>query len=441
MSMDHIKSPPAEIPIYGEADVLIVGAGFAGISAAVSAARAGQKVILLEKNAIPGGLATLGHVCIYLPLDDGLGHRIFGGMAEEMLHVSIRYGYDTLPDQWRQNSATAPVSSGRYQSHFNIPACVMALDEFLAENKVQVIYDALFSRPIMEGKVCKGVIMETKQGQVAFLGKMVIDASGDADVMHRAGAACEESTSIVSHWAYELDVKELPKAVESGRAFDAFSLRWIGLRPDADNSKTELPRFYGTTLDGVNRYIQYSRKIALDFLKEHQEPSYTMLTLPTMAQFRTTRHIVGAKTFETVAGVSIPDSVGCVSFGLHNPSSVYEFPYGAIIDSSLKNMLAAGRIVACQPGLGWEMMRLIPACVYTGQVAGTAAALALRLGCSVQDLPLSELQAALSATGIMIHMDDSLRDNASKIAYANPTAQFDSHIHNDNLAYKPHETE
>lgn len=437
--METVQSPAITVPLHSESDVLVIGGGFAGISAAVSAARMGQKVILLEKAAILGGLATSGHVCIYLPLDDGLGHKIFGGMAEELLHVSIRYGYNTLPPEWSQGITEVNAPSGRYQSHFNIPAGVMALEEYLADNGVEVVYDALFTRPIMDGNVCKGIIAETKEGAVAFLAKMVVDASGDADVMYRAGADCEEQTSIVSHWTYELDVKDLPKAIESGKAFDAFYLRWIGLRPDADNSETELPRYYGTTLDGVNSYLKCSRQIALKFLKEHQSPSYTMLTLPTMAQFRTTRHIVGVQTFEPEGGVSRPDSVGCVSFGLHNPSNVYEFPYGAVIDKHLKNILAAGRIVACHPGLGWETMRLIPACSFTGQVSGTAAALAIKLGCSVQEVPLETLQAALCATGVMIHMDDRLRDNESQVAYPDPTAQFDPHIRNDNLAYRPHD--
>ncbi len=305
-----------------------------------------------------------------------------------------------------------------------------------------MVFDALFSEPLMNGHTCEGVIVDTKQGRVAYMAKAVVDASGDADVMYRAGAACEESESIVSHWAYEIDTtKDLPKAAETGRAFDAFSLRWIGLRPDADNSGSKLPRFHGTTLEGVNDYVKFSRGLALDFLKEHQDPSYAMLTLPAMAQFRTTRKIVGQKTFETNSGVSLEDSVGCVSFGLHNPSGVYEFPYGAVIDGKITNIFAAGRIVACRPGLGWEMMRLIPACAFTGQVSGTAAAMAAELGCSAQEIPVEDLQKRLAETGVLIHMPDHVRNNGSERAFKNPTAHFDPHIRNDNLAYKAHEVD
>lgn len=433
----EFRIPEEAASVKGIADVIIIGGGFAGVSAALAASRAGKTVILLEKSVVLGGLGTLGHVCIYLPLDDGLGHRIYGGYAEEMLYTSITYSYNTLPENWQRGAKSSPTPGERYQTHFNIPACVMALDELMEKNHVCVVFDALFTKPIMDGSHCRGVIVETKSGSEVYLGKMIIDASGDADVMYRAGASCTEQKSIVSHWAYEVDSETLKEGLASGRAVDSFALRWIGLRPDADNSASELPRFYGTTSEGVNGYIQCSRKLARDFLKKHQRRDYAMLTLPTMAQFRTTRRITGQKELPLVPGAHLEDSVGCVINCLDSPAAVYEFPYGAVIDSHLTNLLAAGRIVAAG-GIGWEIMRYIPGCVFTGQVAGTAAALAIDLGCTVQELPIVKLQELLSSTGVMIHMDEELRGNQGRPAYANAVEKFDPHIRNDNLAYSPH---
>lgn len=101
-----------------------------------------------------------------------------------------------------------------------------------------------------------------------------------------------------------------------------------------------------------------------------------MLTLPTMAQFRSMRRITGLKELPLKSGEHLDDSVGCVMNSLDSLAAVYEFPYGAIIDSHLSNLFAAGRIVAAG-GVGWEIMCYIPSCVFTGQAAGTAA-LALR---------------------------------------------------------------
>ena len=72
----------------------------------------------------------------------------------------------------------------------------------MKDEGVNVIFDTAFCAPIMEGNCCKGVIVENKSGRTAYLAKMVIDASGDADVLYRAVAECETQKNIVSHWAY-----------------------------------------------------------------------------------------------------------------------------------------------------------------------------------------------------------------------------------------------
>ena len=357
-----------EIPVAGEADVIVVG--LAGVGAAVAAARNGMSVILIEKSFVLGGLATLGHVCVYLPLDDGLGHKIHGGLAEELLYVCCRYSYNTIPDCWKGGPSFVENPEGRYQTTFNIPACIMALDEFLEAEHVKVIFDTNFCLPIMEGNLCKGVIVENKSGRSAYLAKMVVDASGDADVLFRAGAECETQKNIVSHWTYEVDVEK----IRNGNARDVLhnvQMRWFGLRPDVDNSGSKLPTFYGTTCEGVNDYIKLSRSLALDYLKKNQRDGYAMMTLPFMPQFRMTRRLKGLKEMEAVPRVHVESSVGCVIHCLESPEEVYEFPYEALIDSRIENIVAAGRIVSAG-GRAWEIMRFIPSCVLTGQAAGTA---------------------------------------------------------------------
>lgn len=438
MANKFIRETQREIPIWGESDLLVVGGGFGGIAAAVAAARCGKKVTLIEKSIMLGGLATLGHVCIYLPLCDGLGHKIYGGLAEELLYTTIKYGYSTLPEDWKYGVKSLEKPKGRYATHFNIPACVMAFDELMDENSINVVFDTVFCVPIMEGDTCRGVVAENKSGRGAYLAKMIVDASGDADVMYRAGADCMEQKSIVSHWAYELDLKTMEDGIRTGRIQNAFRLRWIGLRPDADNSRSGMPKFYGTTSDGVNAYIKLSRTLALNFLKENQRPDYAMLSLPAMAQFRTTRRIIGQKELPLVPGVHLEDSVGCVINCLDNPAQVYEFPYGALFDGKIKNILTAGRIVAAG-GIGWEIMRYIPGCAFTGQVSGTAASMAIDAGCGVQSVNVGKLQKKLAETGVMIHMDEQLRGNEGKPAYENPKEQFDPLISVDSLCYPaPH---
>lgn len=435
MTENTICIQPAEIQIYDTTDVVVVGGGVAGIGAAIAAARNGKKVTLVEKSCILGGLATLGHVCVYLPLDDGVGNKVFGGLAEELLHVCIKRSYNTLSPEWQKGTMRVEKPSARYRTHFNIPAAVFSLDEIMEQEGVTVIYDAVFSEPIMEGSRCKGVVLETKQGRVALMTGMVVDASGDADVFYRAGAECEEQKSIVSHWCYELRPDVMRAGLESGKIINTLRLRWLGLRPDVDNSSSELSHFYGTTIEGVNGYLNLSRKLARNYLDQNDAPDYAMISLPYMAQFRMTRRIRGMKELDMTAADQFQnDSVGCVCSALACPAPVYELPYGTLLDPKLENIAAAGRIIAAG-GAGWEMMRLIPAAVFTGQVAGTATALALEQGTTLQEVDLTVLQNRLAETGVLIHIPDYMQGNKNRNKTDNPKYLADPLIKADALSY------
>ncbi len=424
------------IEVAGESDVIVVGGGLAGVAAAVAAARNGAAVTLLEKSCVLGGLATLGHVCVYMPLDDGLGHRIHGGLAEELLRVCIRYGYNNIPECWAEGTPAPEEAAGRrYQSTFNIPACIMALDEYMKDEHVDVVFDTSFCAPIMEGSRCRGVIVENKSGRTAYLAKMVVDASGDADVLYRAGAPCETQKNIVSSWTYEVDTEKIKATPETDVLMNV-KMRWFGLRPDMDNSGSTIPTFYGTTCDGVNDYLKLSRSLALDYLKKNQRGSYAMMTIPFMPQFRMTRRLKGLEEMEVVSRRHAAHSVGCVIHCLENPEEVFEFPYECLIDKRIENIAAAGRIVSAG-GRGWEIMRFIPSCVLTGQAAGTAAAMAVRAGCTLQEVDVAALQENLAATGVMIHMTDELMHNPVRPKRViNATANTPT-INTDSLSY-PH---
>ena len=101
-------------------DVAVCGGGFAGISAALAAAREGKKVILFEKQYMLGGLGTAGLVTVYLPLCDGFGHQVSFGIAEELLKLSITYGAeDKYPENWLDNIGTRTEKDKRYEVQYN----------------------------------------------------------------------------------------------------------------------------------------------------------------------------------------------------------------------------------------------------------------------------------------------------------------------------------
>lgn len=423
-----------QTPVVQKTDILVVGGGLAGVSAAVAAARLGKKVTILEKSIVLGGLATLGHVCIYLPICDGLGNRVYGGQAEEFMRLCAKYSYHTIPDCWKPGTQHVDAPSGRYRSEFNIPACVLSLDELTQELGIDVVFDCLFCDAVMDGSHCRGVIAENKSGRCAYLADYIIDASGDADLVYRAGCTCEAIPNIVSHWTYEIDMDHIRSHLSSGKARDMISMRWFGLRPDADNSKSEIPQFYGTTSEGVNGYIRLSRSLALDYLKKNDRDDLCMLTLPFMPQFRMSRRLVGMEEFRLNTG-HVETSVGCVCHSMENPAAHHEFPYGALIDRRLDNVFVAGRMVSAG-GYAWEVARVIPCCVFTGQVAGTAAAQALDAGrIAVQDIDIPRLQRTLADGGITIHMDDRFLAMRSEKQFQKEPSRNGSGVKTDTLAY------
>lgn len=107
-----------EIPLRGSYDVVVCGGGVAGVGAALSARRAGKRVLLLEKSLFLGGLATLGLINFFVPMCNGRGRQIVTGLAEELLRLSIRYGYDTLPAEWASGEP-GPGAKTRYVTRFS----------------------------------------------------------------------------------------------------------------------------------------------------------------------------------------------------------------------------------------------------------------------------------------------------------------------------------
>ena len=201
-----------ETSIENGAEVIVVGGGIAGVAAAVAAARSGADVLLLEKGALLGGLATNGLISWYEPLCDGHGEQLMTGLAEELLRLSIRYGDDTLPRIWKDEARPVDRSlispekqhpiGGRYATFFSPTIFQLALDELLKKEGVRIRLDILAARPVMEGSRCTGICCESKSGRQYFPAKIVVDASGDSDMFFRAGAPCAEGQNYFSFLAH-----------------------------------------------------------------------------------------------------------------------------------------------------------------------------------------------------------------------------------------------
>jgi len=186
-------------------DVVVVGAGVAGVAAALQCARSGLHTALVEKTILLGGLATTGLVNVFLPLCDGLGHQVIFGIAEELLWASLRYGPGAVPAIWTGDAPRPEIGQPmpRLQAAFSPAAFALALDEVVLEAGVEPWLDTLVTHPLLEGDRVVGLQVENKSGRGVLYATCVVDATGDADVAARAGAPCVTGHNWLSLWALE----------------------------------------------------------------------------------------------------------------------------------------------------------------------------------------------------------------------------------------------
>jgi len=397
--MDFINETN-EVPIVGKYDVIVVGGGIAGVGAALGARRQGCKVLIIEKSVMLGGLATLGFIAYYLPLCDGRGKKVTGGIAEELLYLSIKYGYHNLAPEWRDGTGLG--AKKRYTSIYSPPEFIYAMDELMMAEGIDLLFDTVFCRPVMKGDTCQAVIVENKTGRTAYKAKMFVDASGDADLLYRAGVKCVEEKNYLAYWFYNTDLKKMKRAVEHGNVKEGISLEWRGsFRKDGTYTMGE-KEYKATNAKHVTRFILNGRKILKDEIVKNRKNNGSLLALPGMAQFRRTRRVKGIyRLNEKDALKRFDDSIGCTGHWL-KPGIVYEIPYRTLVAKDFPNVFASGRAISAS-GDAWEATRVIPPAVLTGQAAGTAAALAIKQKCAATDVPMGDLQKELESTGVILH--------------------------------------
>jgi hypothetical protein len=388
-----------EVLVQDTHDVIIVGGGVAGVGAAVGAAREGAKVLLIEKSVVLGGLATIGLINWYEPLCDGAGTKLIGGIAEELLKLSIRYGFDNLADEWR-DQRNGVGTRKRYATLFSPMLFAMALDEYLSDHGVRIRLDSLATYPAMNGKRCQGVIVESVSGREFFPAEVVIDSTGDASILHRAGMPTALGENYLSYVAHGTSYELARKFVEN-RNMSQFR-PWFSVGSDMNGRghPQDLPPFHGDSAEAVTSFVLAGRKVLFDKLKADDRNSRDVTMLPTMPQFRKIRRLVGEYQFTgQELNVKFPDAIGAAG-DFRARDRRFQIPYGCLYHRDFPNLLAAGRIVSASED-GWEITRVIPVAVMTGEAAGIAAAMSARSGTSVAQVNLPDLQRKLAASGVL----------------------------------------
>ncbi len=186
MSSKTITEPARQIPLYGEYEITVLGGGPAGIAAAVAAARAGKRTLLIERYGFLGGMGTAAGVTNFCGLHanvHGEMHRVVQGVASDLLARIDHLGGLNAPHL---------ILGKIFAQAYDTAAYKIAADDLLAAHKVDILFHALGAGVVMQDdKRVSALMVETKAGRQAVRSDIFIDCSGDGDLAAWAGARFE----------------------------------------------------------------------------------------------------------------------------------------------------------------------------------------------------------------------------------------------------------
>lgn len=394
-----------KLPASGSYDVIVCGGGVSGVSAAISCAERGKSTLLIEKSTILGGLATLGLINLFVPMCNGRGKQIIFGRCEKWVRESAKYGYDTIPDDWQKGEPKVPTDM-RYLSWFSPYIFAEQMTEDVVNAGIDLKFDCNAVEPVMDGNVCYGVITFSKSGLEYYTCKMLIDATGDLDVMRRAGVPCKAGKNFATYMGKQITLDTCKEAVEKNNIYYAIKhVSGYSASLYGTNQPEGVPLWSGLTCDEVSDYIITNQLKMLDNIKTDGRLSREVTALPLMPQFRTSCRLIGDYTFtEKDVYRHFDDSV-CAINDFDHRDYLYEVPLRTLCRNDYPNMITAGRSASAE-GYGWDVIRVIPPAILTGQAAANAACLAIDSECDVSSVDIKTLQKMLEEENVMIHFPD-----------------------------------
>lgn len=393
----------------GEYDIIVAGGGVAGVAAALSARRHGvKKVLLVEKTVNIGGLATTGLINMFTPMCNGKGVKIMRGMADEFFWESVRYGWDTVTDEWKDGKEPGEGAKTRFMTRYSPWIFSFRLTEMLKEESVDIFLDTVIVDALCENGHVNGLVLESKSGREYYRAKYIVDATGDCDVFKRAGAPTVEGKNYFTYVAHKISVESCQKVVETQNIRYAMS-DFMGGEASlyGKRHREDKPKYVGVTKEDVTEYVVDNQLILFDKIKDDDRKSRDVVQIPFMPQFRTTRHLKADYSMtEDDVYKHHEDSV-CAICDFDNCYKLYEVPLRTMINSDYDNIIAVGRCASAE-GYTWDVLRVIPSAILTGQASGVVLANCLENNTAVKDTNIKAVQEMLEADNVMIHFDDKL---------------------------------
>ncbi|MEN6496669.1 MAG: FAD-dependent oxidoreductase [Thermoguttaceae bacterium] len=438
----YVMVPQRRVPVLAEADVVVCGGGTAGIAAACCAARHGAKVVLLERWPSVGGMATNALVNIWHTSDRA--KQVIFGFVQELVDRAgpFVHRYAEYPK--------------RPETHWFDPEGMrMVLHRTLDEFRVRTFCGLQAVESIVEDNRIRGVLVDTKTGRKAVLGRIVIDATGDGDVAANAGLPFDfgrPSDGRVQGMTMMFEVRGADEAV--GRAtprdqvqavlkkmrelrdqgsFPQFNERHASYYlPSAANGLYNMCPANGNPLleEELTRLSAQARRDVYQYhdLWRHELPGYAKSQIAQMGfsiGIRESRRIRGQKTLDgpmVVSAAKQPDAIGhgFWMIDIHDPKGTgytthsdqkkelmppkgesYHIPLGICLNRQIPNLAVVGRC-ASTTHEGLASVRLQSHCMVMGQGVGTAAAMALDAGVEMAQVDIGRLQETLRKDGVYL---------------------------------------
>ena len=451
--MRYIEEKAKQIPVLEEVDVLVAGGGPAGIAAAVGAARAGAKTMLIERYGCFGGvISQVGVEGFAWYRHEGTVEA--GGVAFEFEEEALRMGGATQECQSTSQALDAEMFK-----------CVA--DKIITESGVIPLLHTFASEAIVEDGAIKGVIVESKSGRQAIIAKRVIDCTGDGDVAALAGAPFtkREHLSCVTplfncrgvdkekfldyienelkptyadwrgEWEMETNGKEdnmfspylvapFRKAIEDGVLVKEDHIDYGGSYSTVSD-EGEVLQLNAVFISGVDQTDVVSltkaeidgRKAclkAIDALRQYV-PGFENARLRNFGMTMGTREarqidglykmtkkdVQGEARFEDSIGI-FPEFIdGNGILWLPTTGHYYQIPLRALVPKKIDNLLVAGRAISGDID-AHASFRNMSCCVVTGQGAGVAAAVSVKENVNVKDVNMKNVQKALEEQNVRV---------------------------------------
>jgi len=439
---------PTTWPRYGDHvfDVVVVGSGSAGSTAAIAAARGGADTLLVEKLPFLGGVSTAVLDTFYGFYTPGSASRkVVGGIADDVVGALRDLG----PVVERPNTFGAGTGVTYHPDHLKV-----AWERLVLEAGARVLLHAFVQDVVVKDGRVEALIVGTKAGLQRIAGRTFVDASGDADLCHFAGFGYELAGELEPAQTLTTTFRVANVDLERRRSLSKSALN--ALMAEASSSGDfDMPRREGsdhiTPVEGMTATIMTrlesfrrdgdrvvnatdpdfltaaeiaGRRQALEYVRflTDRVPGYEqarLATLGTQIGVRETRRVYGdyrltrddvlsARRFDDAVGLCgapIEDHhAGADTRWQYLPDGqAVEIPFRTLLVRDASNVLVAGRCFSATHD-AHASVRSMAQCMAMGQAAGSAAALATAAGRDPRDVPVRVLQDRLVADGAILEL-------------------------------------